>query len=1009
MWLPNSALRHPQFSMILILLMVVLGIISYSIMPRSEDPQFDLPITLVEAVYPGASPLDVETLVVDPLEAAIGELEDIKKIATSIHNGGSRIEVTFRYGTDPDEGFDDVNRAISSVKAELPIETELFIQKASPTSVNILQFAVWTDPMDYKTVDVASESLQKRLERFPEVRKAERWGLPTQIIEVSVLPSLLKQYGLNMNQVTDALASRAENITPGFVDAEQRRFNVNASGNYKSLQEVRETIVLKGQHSPIQIGDVAHVDYASDEPTYLSYYKEKPVVFLTVQQATGENIFTLTETLLEEVEAFKKIAPKGVHVDLIFKQADSVSDRVNGFFSNLAQGLVLVAILSLLFLGPRASVLITLTVPLSFTIAIGLLDITGFGLEQMSIVGLIIALGLLVDDAIVVTESVHRTRRPGMSAIEAARQGANRIGMASSIGTFTTVFAFLPMLLLQSSSGDFMRSMPITVSLVLIASLVLSLTLTPLLASKLMVTEAPKWSFQNSLNRFAESTYQHWLAPMLRHPFLVLIAGLFVLAGSLSIFPSIGVALFPKAEKPILLVDVEAPPNTALFETDLITQDVAQQLKRSELVHSVALNVGNANPRIYYNEIPRRGHSNYAQILVLLENYDPTEVDELLVDWRSHFGDYSKAKISIKEFQQGPVTDPPITFRLVSDNIDDLVTVSADVEKFMRSLEGTINIRNDIGDPQVEVDLNIRYDLLALTNVPVSAFDQTLKTVLTGNAVGTLKDDQGNDYPVKVKGLTSSFDELVQIDIASEQGALVPINQYIQPRLVAGHPKFYHFQKVRNSKISADAASGYSVAALTTKVIDYLKQYPMPQGMRFEVGGEEESRQENFSGLSHVMMIASLGIFAALVFQFRSVIQPIVIFASIPFAIGGAILGLFITSNSFSIMAFVGLISLFGIVVNNAIILVDTVNYNLAQKMTPHEAVVQASSTRLTPILLTTLTTIVGLIPLTLFGGKLWEPLGWVIIGGLSLSTISSLVILPILTWFVVKGQSSNE
>lgn len=1003
MWLPNAALRRPQFSVILILLMMALGVLSYFTMPRSEDPQFDLPIVLIEAVYPGASPLDMETQVIEPLERAVSELEDIKKITTSIHDGGSRTEVTFVYGTPPDEGFDDVNRALANIRTQLPAENQLFVQKASPTSVSILQFAIWTDPMDYKLVDDASEQLQKQLERFEEVRKAERWGLPQQIVEVTVLPERLKQYGLNINQVSDALSSRGQQITPGFVDAHLRRFNVKASGNYKSLDEVRQTIVLKGEHSPIQIGDVAHVAYTSDEPDYLAYFSEKPVVFLTVQQAEGYNIFEITDTLMAEVEAFREIAPEGLHVDLIFQQADSVEQRVNGFFENLAQGLVLVAVLSFLFLGPRSSLLITLTVPLSFTIAIGLLDLAGFGLEQMSIVGLIIALGLLVDDAIVVTESVHRSKRTGVSAIEAAKEGASRVGMASTIGTFTTVFAFLPMLMLQSSSGDFMRSMPVTVSLVLIVSLLLSLTLTPLMASKLMSKPAPKWSLQYQVNRFALGPYSSLLKPMLKHPLILILLSLVLLGGAFSLFPKIGVALFPKAEKPILLVDVEAPPNTALFETDDIAQEVAAQLQQAELVKTVAINVGSANPRIYYNEIPRRGHSNYAQLLVLLEEYDAKAVDKLMADWRNRFANYSRAHLTVKEFQQGPVTDPPITFRLISDNMDDLVKVSMDVERFIQQLPGAVNIRNDIGEPQVELGLNIRYDLLALTQVPVASFDQTLKTVLTGHQAGTLKDAEGNSYPVKVKGLSGTFDELTQIDIATQAGHLIPVSQFVSPKLEPGHPKFFHFQKVRNSKISADAAAGYSIAKLTAEVSHYLDNYDLPAGMRVEVGGEEESRQENFAGLNQVMLIASLGIFALLVFQFQSVLQPVVIFTSIPFAVGGAVIGLYLTGFSFSIMAFVGLISLFGIVVNNAIILVDTANYHLKHHETVKEAVLHASAIRLTPILLTTLTTIVGLIPLTLFGGKLWSPLGWVIISGLSFSTLSSLLVLPLFAYLVIR------
>lgn len=1007
MFLPKAALKHTQFTFVIIALLVALGIVSYLTMPRSEDPQFDLPITLIEVVYPGATPQNVEALVVDPIEQATSELDDILKIATDINNGGARIEITFVYGVDPDDAYEDVLRAVNKVQPSLPQESQLFILKASPTSVNILQFAMWSEPMDYRLIDRYSEQLEKQLERFQEVNKAERWGLPEQIIEVSAQPDALTRHNLSINYLSNALAARAENVIPGFVDGEARRFNLKASGDFATLDEIKKTVIAQTDFSPIIAEDIAVIDYASNEPTYLAYFKNKPVVFVTVEQTKGSNIFEVTEKLLADVELFKQSLPDNIKLELLFKQADSVEERVDGFFDNLIQGLILVAILSLLFLGFRASLLITFTVPLSFVIAMGFLDISGFGLEQMSIVGLIIALGLLVDDAIVVTENIQSSSFDLHSPLQAAMLGASRVGWASTLGTFTTVFAFLPMLMLQSSSGDFMRSMPVTVSFVLIISLLLSLTLTPMMASRILKAgQESKWTLQHLISWFANTGYKVIIHGVLRHPIVVIIIAVVCLVGMLSFFPKIGLALFPKAEKPFLLVDIEAPPNTSIARTDVIVRSVAKQIEMDPLVASTALNIGNANPRIYYNEIPRRGQPHYGQILVQLNHYDAKSVNQLIADLREQFATMPEATVQIREMQQGPVTDPPITLRLMGENIDELAMLANKIEQYMRNTDGMVNIRNVISEPQVEVDLSIDYSKLAMSQISVTDLDSSLKAWLTGTRVGNLTDPQGNQYPVVVKGPSQDISQLDSIRIPNNDNELIPLQQFVTPTLQEGQPEFFHFQKIRTAKVSADAARGYSVNQLTVQLADHLTTLDLPASIRYEFGGEEEARKENFEGLSQVLLVAVFSIFACLVLRFRSFFQPIVIFTSMPFAVGGATVCLYATGYPFSIMAFVGMISLFGIVVNNAIILVDTVNHNLEQHQSLFDAVSNASSRRLPPITLTTLTTIGGLIPLTLYGGNLWAPLGWVIIGGLLVSTLSSLIVVPMLTYLFTKEPS---
>jgi len=1005
MILPRLAIKNAQFVVTIAILLVLVGIVSYFNMPRSEDPQFDLPVTLVEVIYPGASPLDIESLIIEPLEEEFSDIENIKKIESQIKNGGVRIDITFLYGTNGEAAFNKVKRAVSSVESNFPSGVqEVFVLKATPTSVAIMQLALWSEPTNYKDMEQQAKQLKKRIEAISGVRKSDIWGYPQPIVAVNLNLPVLRHYGLSVTDVNAALRGRGKNITPGFVDTNTRRFNVKASGNFKEIDEIANTIILSNNDFVLRLKDVATVEFEEVEPNYLAYYDNKPVIFITVEQREHTNIFDLTKQVESEIEMFKRTLSKNMHIDVLFKQSSSVDTRVNGFFNNLWQGLIVVGIMSLLFLGTREALVVIVSIPLSFLVAIGVLDFVGFGLQQMSIVGLIIALGLLVDDAIVVTESIHREKKNNSAMDIAAAEGTSKVGWASTSGTITTMLAFLPMLLLASDTGDFIRSMPVTVILVLAASLLIALTLTPLVASKFFTNKPSKIrSLQHYVNIFAHTSYISALKKLMQVKWLAFFIAVISLIAMFSLFGKVGLSLFPKAEKPMILLDIETPPNSSLSYTNQVMQEMSEIIEKHDLVEKIVLNVGNSNPRIYYNEIPKRGVTHFGQILVVLKEFDEKKVEQIVAKLRAEFKQWNQAKVAVKEFTQGPVTDQPIAIRLVSNSLDELEKVANDLTRRMSTFDGIINIDNPIGIANTEISLEIDYEKAGLANIDINKLDITIQTILSGTVIGQFNDINGEDYPVMVRQKKTDIESLNDIHITNQLGQAIPLVQIAKLQLQKGPSEFFHFQKLRMAKVSADVENGYSVNELTAELVKYLEQYDMPSDMYFVLGGEEETRQESFAGLTQIMLITAIGIFAVLVLQFKSFIQPMIIFSSIPFAIAGSVVGLYLCGLSFSMMAFIGLISLFGIVVNNAIILIDTTNRNLLEQQTKLQAVLNASSTRFTPILLTTLTTIGGLLPLTIYGGGLWQPLGVVIISGLCFSAISSFLLVPILTLVMTK------
>ena len=573
MLLPEFSLRHTPFTIIVLVMLTLLGVLSFLTMPRSEDPQFNISTVSIVTVYPGANPEDIEQLVVDPIEDAVQEIDDIDRIESAIRDGVGFTVVSFIASVDPEDALEDVTQKIAEVRSSLPDGVrEVNLRQRNTSGVTIYQAALVSDSVEYRVLERVAEDLEQRIERIGGVRGADIWAYPEQQITVGLNLQRLRELGLPFDRVAGSIQSAAPNVPGGDVEAGNRRFTVQTSGDYTSIDDIRQTVIGASGSSVIHLEDVATVSKGYEDETYRARSNGRRAVFVTVQQREGVNIFDVTDPLRAEVEAFRNELPAGVDLELVFDQSESVESRINGFFSNLLQGILLVGAVILLALGRRASVIVMLAIPLSILIAIWLLDLGGYGLQQISIVGLVIALGLLVDDAIVITENVARFRQKGMGRVEAALKGTEEVGYAVISTSVTSILAFLPIVLVQSGSGDFIRSMPVTVILALLASLLVSLTLTPLLAARWLGRddeseatssddsgktgssgETTSGPLQRWLEAIVDGVYHRVLAGSLKRPWTVLVVALVAFVGSVSLFPVIGVSFFPDAEKPQFL------------------------------------------------------------------------------------------------------------------------------------------------------------------------------------------------------------------------------------------------------------------------------------------------------------------------------------------------------------------------------------------------------------------------------------------------------------------------
>ncbi len=1006
--LPYLAIRNAAFVLVLLFIALAIGVVSFLQMPRSEDPNIQLPIYNIIVVYPGTSPEDMEQLIVDPIEEVVDELDDILEIRTEIEEGLVVMTIEASYNIDGEDKFDELVRDVNTIRPELPEGIALFdIFQFVPAETNVIhQFALGSDNVPYNKLHDYAEELESTVEKIQGVRAADIKAYPEEEVRVSLDFQRLANQNIPLDQVLGVLRANNANIPGGDINAQNRTFSIQTTGGYESLQDIANTVITSANGHLVYLKDIADVRMDYEDILWKARFVQEKAVFVLLTLEEGSNILTVAEEIRAKGKAFQENLPPDVHLETAFEQAPAVAARINDFFMNLLQGVVLVGAIILIFLGWRAASVIITVIPLCVIIALALLSGVGYGLQQLSIASLVLALGLLVDNGIVVIENITRFVKEGLSPVEAAAKGAGEVGPAIISSTITTLLSFFPLTQLGAGPGEFLRSLPITVIFTLSVSLLLALTFSPLMASKIMrkrKKEKPGL-VERGLKTLIEKVYRPAVRFSLKRGWAVVLIAVAALAFSVSLFPAIGVSFFPTADKPILLIDIDTPNGTSLEGTEKAVAFVEKVLDTMPYVKHYTANIGHGNPLIYYNRIPERNKKNYGQVLATFEEWEPEKFYQTLGQLRRDFDTYYNAKITFKELKNGAPVNAPVEIRILGENDDILKILTEEVEKDMRQIPGIINIQNPISVDKTQLKLRLNKEKAGLIGLSYLSFDQTVRASLTGLKVGEVSLKNDDDYPLVVR---MPFDEepgiedLNKVYFATATGAQVPLRQVAELEFEASSAEILHFNLDKHATVYADVINADETVPLTQQLITLLDDNNLPDGYSYYIAGEYEEQQSTFGSLGVILALANIAIFAVLVLQFRSVLQPLIVFSAIPLAITGSFIGLYLSGWSFSFLAFVGLISLIGIVVNNSIILVDYINQLRQEGMEFLEAIQYGCERRFVPIIVTSVTTILGLLPLTVQGTTLWSPLGITIIGGMISSTILTLLIVPVLyKWF---------
>jgi multidrug efflux pump subunit AcrB len=1003
MKISDYAVKNYQFTLVIFLMIVALGVTTILNMPRSEDPELHAPQYPIVAIYPGTSPKDMEELVVEPMERKISELEGIKRIKTDISDGVAVLFIEYKYESDVDEKYSELVREVNALRGELPQNlASLEVRRVLPSDVNIIQLALVSENASRENLKKYAENLQDKLEQIKQLKNVKIHGLPDRIVRVDLRLDKMAQLHIPLDAVVGNIQSEIANIPGGSVEAGTKSFNIKTSGNYKDVAEISTTIVLSLNNRNILLRDIADVYETFEEETHITRLNSYRSIFVTAAQKPGENISKTQKLYKPVIDEFKKTLPGNIDLVHHFDQADNVNKRLSGLGIDFIIAILLVAI-TLLPLGQRAAIVVMISIPLSLAIGIVLMNMLGYNLNQLSIVGLVVALGLLVDDSIVVVENIERWMRDGHTRMQATLKATQQIGLAVIGCTATLIIAFLPLVFLPEAAGEFIRSLPMGVITCVLASMLVSLTIIPFLSSRILKESHghPDGNiFMRGLKKLIHGSYSLLLDKALAKPWWAIAVAAVIFIGSLQLFPVIGFSLFPASEKPQFLVEITTPLQSNLAHTDSITRQVEHELTQLPEVKYFATNVGKGNPRIYYNVIPENERTDYTQIFVQLhEDTSPNAKLKLIDNLRAKWTPYPGAKVEVKNFEQGPPINAPVEVRLFGDNLDTLRSLSNKVEAMLEQTEGTIYIANPVMHLKSDIKVDINKEKAQMLGVPTVTIDRTVRLAVAGLTVGKFSDARGDDVEILLtKGNKGepTLNALENLYVNGQQGRAVPLKQLADLKLESSPININHFDKIRMVSVTAFVKKGFLVDNVIQNVIGKMDKMPLPVGYSYGMGGEVESRKESFGGFESVIIVTVFLFIAVLILEFGTFKSTLIVLSVIPLGVVGAVLALLFTGNSLSFVAIIGLIALAGIEVKNTILLVDFTNQLREQGKSLEEAIREAGEVRFLPIILTSFTAIGGLLPIALSSNPLISPLAIVLIGGLISSTLLSRVVTPV-------------
>ncbi len=1050
--------------LILVVLPILTGIQALRTMPKELNPDISIPIALVIVPYPGSAPNQVETLITTKLEDKLKGLTDVDFITSTSRQGSASIGVNFDVGADIDEKIRDVRDAVSDVESELPddiLDPMVLELNFSETPILVISFS----GSDYVGLTKIAKRLKSDIENIKDVLSCDVVGGVERQFNINLEPAQLEKYHLTLNAIVGLIASENLEIPGGTVELAGNKYTTQIKGKICDADGLGDIAVSGLDGGVIKLRDIAEIVDGAKDPDSYARLNRKPAVTLAIKKRQGSNTLAITEDVMNYLDNAKKWMPAGSNIAVTGDQAKWIGKSLEQLSTSGIQGLILVILMLYLFLGIRNAAIASTVLPLTILIAFSLLWLYDISMNSITLFSLVLVVGMIVDNAIVVVENIYRHhgiwKKRYIAALAmglstewtdlaakadqldsatdeellsvdksdipnlrirsyAAAFGTQEVALPILTSTLTTVAAFMPMLIMPGTMGDFLKYIPITVSLSLMASFLVGLVVNPTISSRIMrspitLNSNQKKNFGVRLTASIQNFYEPILRYALTHRKRFLFALIPYVFGAIALIGTgiVPVELFPPDDVGQLLINIRTPVGSDLSKTDRLSAQVEEKLtaeKYKPYFEAFVSSIGGGGPSSF--DFSSGTADNFAQIIIDLVDEDDRDKtgDELLEMLREDVKNISGGEIEPFQIAGGPPSDAPVGLKIIGPEFDILRKLSNQVQDSLRTIAGTIDVKDDLEAGSPEISFEIDKDKAARYNLGTSDIIGTVRTAINGTEATTVRLD---DEDVKVLVRLSekwrdSVEDLGKIKIMNRLNQPVLLSQVANIAVDRGMSAIRHYDGDRVVRVSANNRQGFSAVEITKQLKKSLINLSLPMGYKFDYTGDFEQFAESFVALAKAFVIAALLIYLLMVAQFHSFTQPFTIMLTIPLGIFGAIYGLLIGGQPFALVALIAIVGLSGVVVNISIILIDYINKLNSDGIPLTEAIVQASLVRIRPILLTTFTTIIGLLPLT-YAEKGWQPMGFSFIFGLGFAMPLTLIIIPIVHSYIEGRRSSRK
>lgn len=1009
------SLRYPQVTLVLTAILFSVGLYTLLTMPRREDPKITIRTGLVSAVFPGATAQEVENQVTRKIEERIfrfGEIRREKTFSTT-RNGVVIINVELNQSVADADGFwSRLRLDLAQLKPELPDGVRGPVVDSDFGDTVAVLIGIHGGPYGPRELKDYAQQVETALRALPAVSKIKRIGDQQEQIQISGSLDRLARYGVNPNRLVAALQGHNTVTYAGRIPAGQNKVQLDASGHLATEEQIRQLMVdVSSTGQPIYLRDLADVDRVYKDPSEYARSDGQPTILLAVEMHEGNNIVQFGKTLRKTLAGVQSTLPPDLQLELIADQPRVVGERVSDFFREFGIAIVAVILITMLLLPMRVALVSAVAIPVTVAITFAVLNAFGIELQQVSISALITVLGMVVDDAIVIADNYVELLDRKVPIEEAVSRCATEMAIPVLTATLTIIASFAPLVLLTGSVGEFIRALPIAISIALSVSFVVAMLLTPLTA-RFFIPRGLRDHAADAGNRkptgldHMQRYYNRAIHWSMANKRTVLVSGVVIFVAGLVILGLVRQQFFPLAERDQLIVDVWLPEGARIEATDATVRGIEAALHQEQIVKNYTSFLGSSAPRFYYNVNPQAPAANYAQILVNTRSVKATP--KLVEKLREQLpGLAPGAKVFVKELQQGQIMEAPVEFRIVGDDIPTLRALGGQVEDILRHTRGATYIHTDWHEDVLQAGVQVRDEVANRQGFTNAAIAQQLAAGFEGAPVTTYwEGDRNVEVALRLDAPSrQSFQNVTDTYVTSPaNGASVPLAAVasLTPEWQPG--RIIHRNGVRTLTVRAFPEGGYLASQILNDAKKQVAQIQLPSGYRIEIGGEAENREETFSEMQHALNISLVLIFLILLFQFRTLVDAFVVMVAFPLALPGAAFGLFVTHNAFGFTAFIGIISLGGLVVRNSIILIDYIHERIKAGVPLQQAALEAGERRLRPIFLTSMAAAVGVIPMILSGSSLWSPLASVIAFGLLGSMFFTLILIPVL-FVVVHGK----